>query len=630
MPLPKTIKIQRTIVQEFEVINHTDVTYQDKKYVVCYVSFHNEDKLFVIDESHKDKVIEKKWTYKKESGNISHSNMKNGERTEIDLQHFLIYKYNPDEHIDCITHINNNKCDNRLENLVELNENEYMNIRQRNFILPADTGINIDDIPKYIVYRKADKEHSDKFIIDIKLKSGDINWHSTSSKNIDTKTKLKQTIDHLNELNKTNLELIELNKKINNIKKQNELKKSFNEILLLSGYPDEIINKNLINLKKDIKIEPEEKLEPNIDININIEQINDLDIYMNEKKDKIIKKNINMMNYQEIYYDNKKYIVGYCSNNEDILFVVDYNKKNDIINNPWQYNKENKYILRKHTDTNGTIKYLYQHKLVFDGLIFDLGSEISIDHINQIGRDNRIENLRELSQSHQNINRGKLKRKIELPDGCGINPQDIPTNIYYRKPQGLHGDRFYVEIPYVDPPFLKDSTSSKSIDLKTKLQQAILILEQYKKEHPDYAKLVDDLKNKDNCNDLRKSFNDILQLSGFPQAIIDKNLAPLEDKPQETIDQDAKDLAQQLIDEGFKGVSSNLPVNCGVTSNMIPKYCYYKPASDKRGDKFIIERHPKLITEGKRQWATTESKLKTTKEKYDLMIQKLNELNNLI
>ena len=90
----------------------------------------------------------------------------------------------------------------------------------------------------------------------------------------------------------------------------------------------------------------------------------------------------------------------------------------------------------------------------------------------------------------------------------------------------------------------------------------------------------------------------------------------------------AKDLAKQLVEQGFKGIASNLPPDCGVTPNMMPKYCYYKPASDKRGDKFIIERHPKLVEKGLRQWATTEAKTKTTKQKFDLMIAKLIELEN--
>ena len=145
----------------------------------------------------------------------------------------------------------------------------------------------------------------------------------------------------------------------------------------------------------------------------------------------------------------------------------------------------------------------------------------------------------------------------------------------------------------------------------------------------NYSNLLNDLKNVKQRNDLRKSFNDILKLSGFPKEIIEKNLAPLEEEPEEIIDQESKDLAKQLIDEGFKGVSSNLPSDCGITPDMIPKYCYYKPASEKRGDKFIIERHPQLVKEGKRQWATTESKSKNIKEKYDLMIEKINKLNLL-
>jgi len=50
-----------------------------------------------------------------------------------------------------------------------------------------------------------------------------------------------------------------------------------------------------------------------------------------------------------------------------------------------------------------------------------------------------------------------------------------------------------------------------------------------------------------------------------------------------------------------------------VTVQMIPKYCYYRPASETRSDKFIIERHPKLVAEGKRQWSTSEAKKKFKK-----------------
>jgi hypothetical protein len=51
---------------------------------------------------------------------------------------------------------------------------------------------------------------------------------------------------------------------------------------------------------------------------------------------------------------------------------------------------------------------------------------------------------------------------------------------------------------------------------------------------------------------------------------------------------------------------------------MLPKKTYYTPASDKRGDKFTIERHP--VTGGRINKSTTSSKSVTTLKKYeDLM-----------
>jgi hypothetical protein len=350
-------------------------------------------------------------------------------------------------------------------------------------------------------------------------------------------------------------------------------------------------------------------------------------------EDKIITVNdrISVINHENVEFNKKKYIVCYCSyNNDDILFVIDDNdNKDNILPKKWHYVNDN-YIGNTYYDSNKIKKELYLHNFVMNKIgFYGKSQETTVDHINRIGRDNRLENLRELSQSHQNINQSKRERTTELPPGCGIDPQDLPKNIYYKKPEGLHGDRFYLEIKFTDPPFRYFSSSSKKIDLKTKLQQTLLKLEEYKKEHPEYVELLDDINNVKQRNDLRKSFNEIIKLSGYPQDIIEKNLVELEEEKQNTIDDTSKDIAQQLVTDGIKSLTSNLPPNCGVTQEMIPKYCYYKPASDKRGDKFIIERHPVLVAQGKRQWATTEAKTKTTKEKFDLMIEKLKELTTV-
>ena len=53
----------------------------------------------------------------------------------------------------------------------------------------------------------------------------------------------------------------------------------------------------------------------------------------------------------------------------------------------------------------------------------------------------------------------------------------IPKNVYYGKPNGLHGEFFYIEINGInelsDGKFNWKSTKAKSVGLKTKLQQTI-------------------------------------------------------------------------------------------------------------------------------------------------------------
>lgn len=62
---------------------------------------------------------------------------------------------------------------------------------------------------------------------------------------------------------------------------------------------------------------------------------------------------------------------------------------------------------------------------------------------------------------------------------------------------------------------------------------------------------------------------------------------------------------------------------------MIPKYCYYKPETELRGCKFIIDRHPKLIQLNQIQWSTTESKKTSIQYKFKLLEEKLKELEEL-
>jgi hypothetical protein len=353
------------------------------------------------------------------------------------------------------------------------------------------------------------------------------------------------------------------------------------------------------------------------------------------------------INHQIIDYKGVKYIVCYCPFKEDhILFVTNYESDKfykDLVNKAWHYRSDGGYIASGMIAEDENKKELYLHNYAMDKLTFNgKGQHHTIDHINRIGRDNRKENLRELTQSHQNINQKKRDRIVNLPEDCDIDPNDIPKNIYYKAASGAHGEQFYIEIKtpeiveilckndeddLIQSRFRWFGTKIKTLDLRVKLQHAINKLEELKKTYPQIVHLLGDIDNIKERNELIQSFNDILDLTTYPKSVIESNKGTLikEHNPI-PVTQIQEQLIQEIEEKTIRGLKSNLPEGCGVTVQMVPKYCYYRPASETRSDKFIIERHPKLIAEGKRQWSTSEAKKLTTKQKFDLLLEKLKEL----
>jgi hypothetical protein len=77
-----------------------------------------------------------------------------------------------------------------------------------------------------------------------------------------------------------------------------------------------------------------------------------------------------------------------------------------------------------------------------------------------------------------------------------------------------------------------------------------------------------------------------------------------------------------------KRVESLLPPDCGVTEEMLPRYCTYRPASDVRGDKFTIEGHPKMLEKlGMKRRGTSEKRTMSTLQKYNDMMDFLTNLD---
>jgi len=172
---------------------------------------------------------------------------------------------------------------------------------------------------------------------------------------------------------------------------------------------------------------------------------------------------------------------------------------------------------------------LYQHNLIMGITDFKgKGQKESVDHINRCGRDNRRENLRYVSQTEQNRNRNQCERRITLPEDCGFTLADIPRNICYLPPEGLHGAGFSVEIRGIPElcggPRAKyqwKSTRRAGISLRDKLRHAVHHLKGLVSQYPQ---LQDPQDQRDS---LARSFNAILLKSRFAEATVKANLSIL-------------------------------------------------------------------------------------------------------
>jgi hypothetical protein len=175
--------------------------------------------------------------------------------------------------------------------------------------------------------------------------------------------------------------------------------------------------------------------------------------------------------YTRIIYKGCAYCIGTINSIRGVIqFVIDDEDSEKVINRSWHISSVG-YVVSYYPTESG-IKQLLLHNFILNRMIFPgRGATESVDHINRNPLDNRKENLRIISQTEQNLNQKKKPRNnIQLPENSGLVPDDIPKHIWYIKPNGMHGDRFGIDLKTENIAW--KTSSSKKLSLKEKLNQA--------------------------------------------------------------------------------------------------------------------------------------------------------------
>lgn len=329
------------------------------------------------------------------------------------------------------------------------------------------------------------------------------------------------------------------------------------------------------------------------------------------------------MDIKEIIHNRKSYAVIPIKNKRNILpVVISYDDLEMFIkvNKKWAYSP-NGFIYCKHK-LNDKIKDVYLHEFIMalNGNNRKATDRNAVVHINRICLDNRRENLMYDNQEKKtNKNMKKRLRNTELPENSGIDANEVPTYVWYMKPNGDHNDRFMVKIGDVS----WKTTSSSKVSLRYKLEEAKLYLRQLKKDRPELFQAYS--MNGDLTKDglmLSNEYHEIIEKAGYSniEQYIPNNTEKYI-KPARINKKESQILKKQsnLLEKGQRNrrITDNLPKDCSIKPEDIPKYAYYRPPYKNRGGFFAVEKHP---NQTQTIWRTTSSKSVSIEEKFqDLM-----------
>lgn len=328
---------------------------------------------------------------------------------------------------------------------------------------------------------------------------------------------------------------------------------------------------------------------------------------------------------QRVTYDNKKYCtmtVMFKEQPVPVIFDDIFCDIIDKISNNWKCNQMG--VITCQYIQNGIENTIKMHELIMALYRRDNNLEIMnnkiVLHINKLGLDNRIDNLMYDTQN-KNITKNirKKRRRVILPNDCGIMPSELPTYVWYIKPEGTHGERFIVVIKNIR----WKSSCSKKLSLCYKLEETKAYLRNLKITRPDIfneCSMNGDFN--DNGTKLLESYYGIISVAGFHN-IKKINLPQNTDMCLKQCDIESQNEKVLLC----KNISLN---NAKRTTKKrhpewiidLPKHCYYYPKNVRRGSYFVIKPFGTLND----SWTSSSSKKILERCKYECMMNVLNKL----
>ncbi|ARF11176.1 HNH endonuclease [Klosneuvirus KNV1] len=369
---------------------------------------------------------------------------------------------------------------------------------------------------------------------------------------------------------------------------------------------------------------------------IRLEQYHIIKLYYAKQH---LEQNEKIQNEHEIInYNDKHYVVIKLKHlNKTKLTVIDFDDFDKIKYIKWCY-MSNGYIFTR-VYINWKLEFpIYLHNLIMNQIKFTSDKTgKSVDHINRIPLDNRKENLRLINQTDQNFNQNRKARTVRLPDNCNIKSIEIPRSVSYSKARGIGGEYFEVWLPNFNNQDLRWSSSrDKTLSLKFKLEQTKKYLRYLQNKYPEEInKRHIETEYNDNEIKVIESYNAIIKLSKFYDQTMEikyNQINYLKEDLTNLTETEIKLLNNLNFDitNNNRKIKSKLPENCGITSDMIPKYCYYAPNKINKknhviNEHFVIDKHPKLE---KRGWTTNCTTNYTINQKFEQLLNKLKEIES--